>query len=256
MAIYPELKGKTAIVTGAASLGSIGEAIALAFGGQGTRVAVVDIDDEGAERVANQVRREGGEAFAVHADVTKGADVTAMVGTVLEREGKVDVLVNNAGGFQELEQVNQISEERWDEIIDLNLKSVFLCCQAVYDHMAERRSGRIISISSGAGRTPILPSPAHYSAAKAGVIILTKVLARELAPHGVTVNAVAPGTTKTRRFLRLRGADAEEALRSHLPLGRLSTPQDQAAAVLFLASDEASYITGATLDVNGGTIMT
>jgi|DewCreStandDraft_5_1066085.scaffolds.fasta_scaffold00891_10 NAD(P)-dependent dehydrogenase (short-subunit alcohol dehydrogenase family) len=255
MAIYPELKGKTAIVTGAASLGSIGEAIALAFGRQGTHVAVVDIDEEGAQRVAGQIRRDGGEAFAVRADVTRSDEVEAMVREVLQREGKVDILVNNAGGFHEVELANQISDERWDFIIDLNLKSVFLCSRAVYDHMVERRWGRIINISSVAGRMPTLPTPVHYAAAKAGVIALTKYLARELAPYGVTVNAVAPGTTKTARFLRLRGADAEEKLRGHVPLGRLSTPQDQAAAVLFLASDEASYITGATLDVNGGTVM-
>ncbi|MGH9087723.1 MAG: SDR family NAD(P)-dependent oxidoreductase [Acidimicrobiales bacterium] len=252
---YPDLAGCSVIVTGAASPGGIGESAVLEFARQGSRVTVVDLDLAGAERVVAKAESDGGHAFAVRADVTKSADVDAMVAKVIGREGTIDVLVNNAGGFPVMRYLGELSDDDWDATIDLNLKSVFLCVRAVEPHMRTEHSGKIINIASVAGRTPTLPDPVHYSAAKGGVIMLSRCLAQEMAPIGVTVNTVAPGPTTTPRFLRIRGGDVEERLKDHFPLGRAGRPEEVAAAIVFLASGEAANMTGVTLDVNGGVAM-
>ncbi|MGH9103311.1 MAG: SDR family NAD(P)-dependent oxidoreductase, partial [Acidimicrobiales bacterium] len=178
-ATYPELRGRSAVVTGAASEGGIGEAIALALGRQGSHVTVVDVDVDGAERVASMVSDQGGEGRAVRADVTDSASVAAMVAGVVRGEGGIDVLVNNAGGFPVMKAVTEITDEDWHSTLDLNLKSAFLCSRAAIPHMAERGRGRIINLASVAGRTPTLPDPVHYSAAKGGVVMLSRCLAQE-----------------------------------------------------------------------------
>ena len=255
MPSYPELKNKSVIVTGAASPGGIGETIALQFAHEGSHVAVVDVDIEGAKRLAARIGGTGGTAMALQADVTDAESVDAMVAEVLEHNGKVDVLINNAGGFAVMKYIAEIDGDEWDDVLKLNLKSLFVCSRAVCGNMTANGSGRIVNISSMAGRTPTLPDPVHYSAAKGGVISFTRALAQEMGSHGVLVNTVAPGWTATTRFLRIRGADAETVLKPRMPLGRLGQPVDIAGAVLFLCSDGANYITGATLDVNGGIVM-
>lgn len=254
MISYPELRSRRVIVTGAAAPGSIGHATSIAFGQQGARVVCADIDAAGAEAVAAAVRDAGGEAIASRCDVTSEASVDAMVRATIGAFGGVDVLVNSAGGWTEQETIEQITGQRWDAMLALNLKSVFLCSRAVMAHMPGPY-GRIINVASVSGRAPTPATPAYYSAAKAAVLALTKSLAHELAPRGVTVNAVAPGATASERFLRIRGDEGVEAMRRRIPLRRISTAEEQAAVVLFLASDGAAYVTGATLDVNGGSVM-
>lgn len=247
------LSGKAAIVTGAG--GGIGEAVARTFAREGARVTVADIQEDPVRGVAAAIQREGGKAVALRADVTRAADVEAMVKAALDAFGQVDILVNNVGGYSVLRTTWEIEESEWDFIVALNLKSAFLCCKAVIPHMLARGYGRIVNLSSIVGRSAPTLSAAHYSAAKAGVRGLTWHLARELAPHGITVNAVAPWITLTERLKKLRSPEVDAALMAQTPIGRFAEPQEIADAVLFLASDAAAYMTGATLDVNGGMLM-
>ncbi len=247
------LAGKAAIVTGAG--GGIGEAIARTLASEGAAVAVVDLQEPLAQAVAAAIGRSAGKAFALRADVTKSAEVEAMVGASLAALGHVDILVNNVGGYATLRTTWEIEEAEWDFIVALNLKSAFLCCKAVIPHMLPRKTGRIVNLSSIVGRSAPTLSAAHYSAAKAGVRGLTWHLARELAPHGITANAVAPWLTLTERVRKLRRPEVDAALKAQTPLGRFAEPHEVADAVLFLVSDAAAYITGATLDVNGGMFM-
>ncbi|MBI2756775.1 MAG: 3-oxoacyl-ACP reductase FabG [Chloroflexi bacterium] len=254
MARYPELQGKTALVTGANT--GIGEAVARRFAEQGARVAVVGgRRAEAAERVAEELREAGAEAVALSADLTRGAEVARVCQAVEARFGQIDILVNSAGGFGARLKVVETSEEDWDHILALNLKTAFLCSKAVLPGMVERRWGRIINISSEAGRMPVAFTAAHYAASKAGLLGFTRHLAREVAASGVTVNATAPGTTYSDRVRGRMTDESERAMVALTPLGRIAEVDEQTGIVLFLASDEAAYITGATVDVSGGKVM-
>ena len=249
------LGGQITIVTAAGQ--GLGEAIATTFAREGASVAVVDINLAEAQRVGDEIEAAGGSALVLEADVTKSPDVDAMVKAVLERWGTIDILVNGAGGFHKFAPITEIDEEEWDRVITLNLKTAFLCCKAVAGIMMERKKGRIISISSGAGIAPNPHAPSYlpYGSAKAGLIGLTKHLAKELGPYGITANCVVPGTTLTPRVRKVRDAASIENIAATNPMRHLVEPEDSAEAALFLASEEARYITGVSLNVNAGNLI-
>ena len=255
MAAAGRFSGRTAIVTAAGQ--GIGEVVAKALAGEGASVAVVDINLPEAARVGAEIEAAAGSALVLQADVTHSAEVSKMVKAVLDRWGTVDILVNGAGGFHRFAPITDISEEEWDRVITLNMKTAFLCTQAVARIMIENKKGRIISIASGAGVSPNPYAPTYipYGAAKAGLIGFNKVLARDLGSYGITVNTVSPGTTLTPRVKKVRDAKSIENLIAMNPMRCLIEPQDAAAAILFLASDEARYITGINMLVNAGNLI-
>jgi 3-oxoacyl-[acyl-carrier protein] reductase len=249
------LADRTAIVTGASE--GIAEAIARVLAREGASVAVVSRDLARCRRVAADIEAAGGKALALRADVTQASEVRAMVQTVLETWGSVDVLVNGVGGFVGKAPIDEITEEQWDSVMTLNMKTAFLCAQAVVRPMKERGRGRIINIGSIAanGPNPHSDSFLPYGAAKAGLIGFTKHLAKQLGPFGITVNAVSPGTTITARVKKNRDAAALERTASHNALRELVECDDTANAVLYLASDEARHVTGVNLNVNAGGLI-
>jgi NAD(P)-dependent dehydrogenase (short-subunit alcohol dehydrogenase family) len=249
------LSGQVAIVTGAA--GGLGETIAKTLAREGAAVGVTDINIRDAKRAESEILANGGSALAIECDVTRPSEVAKMVKEVLDRWGAIDILVNNAGGFNTFSPLPDITEDQWDRVVALNLKSVFLCCQAVSRHMMERRKGRIVNIASRAGLAPNPGGPDYlpYGAAKAGVMGLARLLARELGPYGITVNSISPSTVLTERIIKLRDPESLKKIAEMAPLRHLVEPQDIAEAVLFLASDAARSITGINLNVNSGNFM-
>ncbi len=254
------LQGKVAIVTGASTPTGFGRAIALTLAREGCDVVVNGRNLEGAQRTATEVRALGRQALAIKTDVSNSAEVTEMVKTTLEKFGKIDILVNNAGGVREdnagrkslIKPFAEYTDAEWNMVIDVNLKGVIICTKAVLNHMISRRSGKIINISSGAGKVGQANNTA-YSAAKAGVMGFTKALACEVGVLGINVNSVSPGmalTTGVRDIPR----EFIEALKPTIPLGRLTEAQDIANMVAFLASDVASDIVGQVFSVDGGRV--
>lgn len=244
------LQRKVAFVTGAAS--GIGRATAIRLGEEGARVAAADLNSEGAASTAATV---GGEAVGLGLDVTDFATVRAAIEEAEGRLGPIDILVNCAG-WDKVEPFVDNSEETWERVIDINLKGVIRCTRAVLDGMISRRSGSIVSISSDAGRVGS-SGEVVYSGAKAGIIGFSKGMARETARHGLRVNVVCPGPTDTPLMAATSEANPRlgEALVKAIPFRRLARPEEIAAAAVFLASDDASFITGQTLSVSGGLTM-
>jgi len=248
-----QLEGKVAIVTGAAK--GIGAAIVEACAREGARVAALDLDGAGVEALAGAQRGRGADVLALCTDVTRSADIARAFDAVLARWGRVDILINNAGGFAVIRATEDITEEEWQAILASNLTSVFLCSKAVLPIMKRQRYGRIVNLASVVGRAGAVRVTSHYAAAKAGVIGFTRHLALEVGADGITVNAVAPGTTATERVLKARTPEETRRVAEAIPVKRLGEPGEIAEAVVFLASDSAAFINGATLDVNGGQVM-
>jgi 3-oxoacyl-[acyl-carrier protein] reductase len=248
------LKDQVALITGASS--GIGYATALAMAREGARVGVNYLKNKaGADQAVAEISKAGGEAHAIRADVTSAGEVEAMVESVRNRWGRIDVLVNNAGDLLGRNMLSDMTEEYWEQIMDLNLKSVFLCVKQVWKEMAARKSGNIINMASIAGRNGGGPGSGAYATAKGGLITYTKSLAKELAPHGIRVNGVAPGVIATPYHERYSPPEVFQKFIASIPLGRAGTSEEIASVVVFLASPAASYIVGETIEVNGGMLM-
>jgi 3-oxoacyl-[acyl-carrier protein] reductase len=246
-----KLKDRVVIVTGGAR--GIGKAIALSFAREGAKVALVDVDREKLEVLKNEIGKKNGNVIAFPCDITKSVEVKALVNQVRNAFDRIDVLVNNAGIIRR-GTIETVTEEDWDRVIEVNLKGTFNCCRAVVETMRSQRYGKIVNVSSIAGKTGDITSAPGYGPSKAGMDALTKTLARQLAPYGINVNGVAPHAIETEMSAQWSEEKRNEIIAS-IPLGRLGKPEDVANAVLFLASDEASFITGEILDVNGGALM-
>ena len=254
MSVFFDLQGKVALVTGASS--GIGRATAETLAANGARVAInFHRNSTGAEAARSQITDSGGSAIVVQADVTRANEVEALVQQTVAELGPIDILVNNAGSLIERLRILELTEARWDEVIDLNLKSAFLCCQTVAGSMMERKTGAIINVSSIAGRNGGALGSIHYSAAKGGVITFTKGLAKELAPFGVRVNAVSPGVIDTPYHEQFSAPEMMKTYAGMIPLGRVGTPAEVGNVISFLASDAASYLVGETIEINGGMFM-
>jgi 3-oxoacyl-(acyl-carrier-protein) reductase len=244
-----DLRDKVAIVTGASR--GIGRDVALTLASRGARVVAAARSDHAAGTV-NAIGTAGGRAEAASLDITDSAAVEALVSAALERHGRIDILVNNAGIARD-QLLMRMKRDDWDQVIATNLTAAFACTQAVIKPMIKQRAGRIISISSVVGQVGNA-GQSNYAASKAGLIGFSKALAREVASRGITVNVVAPGLIAT-DMTKAITEKAQVDWATQIPLGRLGTTADVAAAVCFLASDEASYITGQVLAVNGGMYM-
>jgi NAD(P)-dependent dehydrogenase (short-subunit alcohol dehydrogenase family) len=245
------LSNKIALITGAGQ--GIGRAIAIAMAESGAAVAVADIADGPACETVELIAATGGQAAALHVDVTDPSSVQAMVQSCIARFGGLDILVNNAGIFP-IQAIPVISPADWDRVMAINLKGPFLCSQAVLEVMRKRGYGRIINMASVSGLVGAVGF-AHYAASKAGVIGFTKSLAREVGALGITANAIAPGVTDTGTALSTFPPQALEYYKTQVPLRRLTHADDLTGMVVFLASDAASYITGQTFAVDGGYTM-
>ena len=248
--------GKVAIVTGSSD--GIGKAAALIFAREDGQVVLNARGQERLEAARAAVQAAGKPPLVVAGSVTDKAVIERLVGETLQHFGRIDILVNNAGGGTNLRFLEEVTEEEWDSTVSSNLRSAFFLCRAVAPAMKRQRYGRIVNVSSVAGRNVSRLSGPQYSIAKAGMLGMTRHLAQDLAPFAITVNAVAPGPTLVDRVVRkwdLRSEEDRAHILASIPLGRLAQPEEVASVIAFLASDDASYVTGVTIDVNGGSFM-
>lgn len=246
-----DLVDKVAIVTGAGR--GIGKAIAIALAREGASVIINDVDIQTAEKVTKEIKSLGWKALAIQADVSDSKEVNQMVQSAIKKFKRVDILVNNAAIIKR-GSIEDLNEEDWDRVMDVNLKGAFNCMKAVAGIMKKQRYGKIVNISSIAGKIGDLASAPCYGASKAGMICLAKSLARELAAYNINVNVVAPHAIKT-DMSKEWSEEKRKNIIANIPLGRMGEPEDIAEAVVFLVSDKAKFITGEVLDVNGGCLM-
>lgn len=247
-------QSRVAVVTGGAS--GIGEATCHHLAGRGHRVAVVDLDGEGAQRVVKDLRADGSAALGLAVDVTDRPALDAAFAEIRSALGPTEILVTSAG-LVAFEPFEKITPQRWQRVLDVNLTGTFHCCQAAVPDMVARRWGRVVTIASSSAQRGS-PGMAHYAAAKGGVIALTRSLAREYAPYGITVNTIPPSGIETPMQHRSQAEGhlpANDVMARAIPLGHLGTPDDIAAAVAFLASEDARFITGQVVGVNGGSVL-
>ena len=248
--------GKVAIITGSSD--GIGKAAALIFAREGGQVVLNARGQDRLEAARTALQAVGKPPLVIAGNISQAAVVERLVGEALQQFGRIDILVNNAGGGTMLRILEEVTEEDWDLTVDSNLKSAFLCCKGMAPAMKRQRYGRIVNVSSVAGRNVSRLSGPQYTSAKAGMLGLTRHLAQDLGPFGITVNAVAPGPTLVDRVARkwaLRSEEDRARILANIPLGRLAAPEEVAAVIAFLASDAAAYVTGVTIDVNGGSFM-
>lgn len=250
------LKGKVAIITGARR--GMGRTHALALAKAGAKVVVADISQEDCEKVVQEIKKAGGEALAIKCDVSQKAEVEMMVKKAIEKWGRLDILVNNAGILQ-FKPFLELTEEDWDKVLDVNLKGYFFCAQAAAKEMVKQKSGVIINIASIAmGQVGVgFPTLASYGASKGGIVALTETIALELAPFNIRVNAIAPGAIDTPMAESTKtDLKTMEGTLARIPLHRLGRPEEVSNLVLFLASDESSYMTGSVVVIDGGWLAT
>jgi NAD(P)-dependent dehydrogenase (short-subunit alcohol dehydrogenase family) len=247
------LKDRVALVTGAGR--GMGRAAALALAKSGASVVVNDLAQGDVEQVVDEIRACGGDAIGHVANVSIEAEVQRMIQATTERYGSLHILVNNAGILRRTRPAETIPLEEWELVMAVNVRGVFLCTKYALPIMKGQRYGKIVNISSSAGRSTSTFGGAHYTTSKAAVLGLTRHTAREAAQHGININAVAPGNMDTEMVRELASQEDIDRALAGTPMGRMGTPEEEADLVVFLASDDASYITGATVDINGGELM-
>ena len=246
-----KLSNQVAVVTGAGQ--GMGAATAACLAHEGAVVIVSDINESKAAGVAEEINNSGGRATPVKIDVTKEDEVASMVERAIDNYGTVSILVNNAGILYPT-RIDHVTKAEWDQVLDVNMNGTFLCSKAVLQTMKEKRYGRIVNMSSSAGRSVSTLGGIHYTAAKAGVLGLTRAMAKEVAPFGITVNAVCPGLIDTEMVRLECTPERIQSYEESFPISRLGTPEEVAQLILFLVTD-SKYITGASIDINGGDLM-
>ena len=253
MILEYDLDGKVAIVTGAGR--GMGEATAKKLAAHGVIVVVNDLDDKMMERVVKAIEKSNGQAIGYKADVGDYSQVEMMVEKIISQHRRIDILVNNAGILRRSRFLEEIDDEEWDLVMRVNVKGVFNCSKAIMKYMKRQRSGKIVNISSSAGRSTSELGGAHYTASKAAVLGLTRHLAREAAPYNINVNSISPGLIDTPMVHEMTSKEELDTWKKAIPMGRLGKPDEEADLVLFLVSDASSYINGANIDLTGASLL-
>lgn len=252
--MYTELKGKVVLVTGAST--GIGQAVALKFAKQQAKMVVnYNSNEQKAQDLVKQIIENGGEAIAIQADVTNRESVNSLIASTVQHFGSLDILINNAGSMVSRVPFEQLTEEVWNQVYDINVKSIYYVTQAALPHLKESENAAIVNVASVAGRNGGGPGAIHYASAKGAVITLTKGMSKEFIPYGIRVNGVNPGVIGTPFHDKFSPTNVREGFRNTIPVGREGTPEEVANIIAFLASDEASYMYGEIVEINGAQLL-